>query len=159
MHMKLSTRGRYGVTALFELALNYGRGVVPLRDIARHQGISEPYLEQLAKTLRQAGLVTSTRGAQGGYSLARPPEEITIAQAVEATEGPIALVDCLMAGSETKAPACEKAGTCVTRDVWARVCDSINQVLNSITLGDLVKDYQREKDPGKKDFEKSAKKD
>lgn len=150
--MKLSTRGRYGVTAIFELALNYGSGVVPLRDIARHQGISEPYLEQLAKTLRQAGLITSTRGAQGGYSLARPPEEITIAQVVEATEGPIALVDCLMADGELKASACEKAGTCVTRDVWARVCDSINQVLNSITLGDLVKDYQREKAHEKNDF-------
>lgn len=156
--MKLSTKGRYGVTALFELALNYGHGVVPLRDIARHQGISEPYLEQLAKTLREAGLVTSARGAQGGYSLARPPEEITIAQAVEATEGPIALVDCLMAGNEAKALACEKAGTCVTRDVWARVCDSINQVLNSITLGDLVKDYQREKTVSKNDLENFGKK-
>lgn len=156
--MKLSTRGRYGVTALFELALHYGKGVVPLRDIAQHQGISEPYLEQLAKTLREAGLVTSTRGAQGGYSLARPPEEITIGQAVEATEGPIALVDCLLAGGEAKAAACERAGTCVTRDVWARVCDSINQVLNSITLADLVKDYQRDKGTGESDLENFVKK-
>ncbi len=142
---------------MFELALHYGKGVVPLRDIAQHQGISEPYLEQLAKTLREAGLVISTRGAQGGYSLARPPEEITIGQAVEATEGPIALVDCLLAGSEAKAMSCERAGTCVTRDVWARVCDSINQVLNSITLADLVKDYQRDKGTGENDLENFVK--
>ena len=96
--MKLSTKGRYSVTALYELAQHYGQGIVPLKTIAVSQGLSENYLEQLMGTMRKAGLVTSTRGAQGGYELARAPEDITI-----------------------------------------KVCDSINDVLASITLADLCK--------------------
>ena len=133
--MKLSTKGRYSVTALYELAQHYGEGIVPLKSIAESQGLSENYLEQLMGTLRKAGLVTSTRGAQGGYELARPPQEITICDIVTAAEGPIALVDCLL--EDEKHPACAKAGECVTRGIWAKVVASINDVLAGITLADL----------------------
>jgi Rrf2 family transcriptional regulator, cysteine metabolism repressor len=138
--VKLSTKGRYGVTALYELALHYGEGAVSLKSIATNQGISEHYLEQLICTLRNAGFVTSMRGAQGGYLLAKDPATITIGDVITVMEGPIALVDCLLADVEADNQCCEKAGKCVTRGVWAKVCDSISTVLDSITLADLCKD-------------------
>lgn len=136
--MKLSTKGRYSVTALYELALHYGEGVVPLKTIAKTQGISENYLEQLMAPLRRAGLVESVRGAQGGYTLALPPEELTIGQIITAVEGPIALVDCLLMDAEAEGQSCVRAGSCVTRQIWEEVCDSINSVLNHISLADLL---------------------
>lgn len=138
--MKLSTKGRYGVTALYELAMHYGEGTVSLKSIAHNQGISENYLEQLISTLRQAGLVKSVRGAQGGYQLSRPPEEITIGEIITTMEGPIALVDCLLASGDELAEYCDRSGQCVTRGVWEKVCDSISAVLNAITLQDLLRD-------------------
>ena len=137
--MKLSTKGRYSVTALYALAQHYGKGIVPLKTIALSQGLSENYLEQLMGTLRKAGLVTSTRGAQGGYELARAPEQITICDIITAAEGPIALVDCLLADEKSQHP-CARAGECVTRGIWEKVCGSINEVLGSITLADLCRD-------------------
>ena len=139
--MKLSTKGRYSVTALYELAQHYGQGIVPLKTIAMSQGLSENYLEQLMGTMRKAGLVISTRGAQGGYELARPPQDITICDIITAAEGPIALVDCLR--DDEKAVHCARASECVTRSVWERVCTSINDVLASITLADLCKGNEK----------------
>ena len=136
--MKLSTRGRYSVTALYELALHYGERVVPLKAIAKTQGLSENYLEQLMSPLRRAGLVESVRGAQGGYTLALPPEEVTIGRIITAVEGPIARVDCLLTSPEADDQSCVRAGSCVTRQIWGEVCDSINSVLNNISLADLV---------------------
>ena len=136
--MKLSTKGRYSVTALYELALHYGEGVVPLKTIAKTQGISEHYLEQLMASLRRAGLVESVRGAQGGYTLALAPAEVTIGQIITAVEGPIALVDCLLTSAEADDQSCVRAGSCVTRAIWEEVCDSINTVLNNISLADLL---------------------
>ena len=107
--MKISTKGRYGVTAMYELALHYGDGPISLKSIALKQGISEHYLEQLICTLRNNGFVKSVRGAQGGYMLA-------------------------------KEQTCAKAGLCVTRGIWAKVCDSITNVLDSITLADLCQE-------------------
>lgn len=123
---------------MYELALQYGLGPISLRSIAANQGISEHYLEQLISALRNAGFVTSMRGAQGGYILAKDPAEITVGDIIKVMEGPIALVDCLLAEAQ-KNPYCEKADVCVTRDVWAKVCASINEVLDSITLADLCK--------------------
>ena len=140
--MKLSTKGRYSVTALYELALHYGEGVVPLKTIAQTQQISENYLEQLRSPLRRAGLVESVRGAQGGYTLALPPEEVTIGRIITAVEGPIALVDCLLTGTDAEGRSCVRAGHCVTRQVWAEVRDSINSVLNNISLADLIQRHQ-----------------
>lgn len=140
--MKLSTKGRYGVTAMYELALRYGEGPVSLKSIAANQGISEHYLEQLISTLRNAGYVTSTRGAQGGYRLAKDPESITVGDIITVMEGPIALVDCLLDDTKDN-QYCKKAGVCVTRNVWAKVCESINGVLDSITLADLCQEDRR----------------
>ncbi|MBB5336659.1 RrF2 family transcriptional regulator [Pectinatus brassicae] len=137
--MKLSTRGRYGVTAMYELALNYGKGPLSLRTIAAKQDISDNYLEQLICSLRNAGLVKSTRGAQGGYVLTKDPAHITIGDIITIMEGPIALVDCLLNDADSKSQVCKKAGKCVTRGVWERVCQSISDVLDSITLADLCK--------------------
>ena len=106
--MKLSTKGRYSVTALYELALHYGEGVVPLKTIAKTQGISENYLEQLMVPMRRAGLVESVRGAQGGYTLALPPEEVTIGRIITAVEGPIALVDCLLTSGVRRSELCAR---------------------------------------------------
>ena len=140
--MKLSTKGRYSVTALYELALHYGEGVVPLKTIAKTQGISENYLEQLMAPLRRAGLVESVRGAQGGYTLALPPAEVTIGQIITAVEGPIALVDCLLTNAKAEGRSCVRAGHCVTRQIWEEVRDSINSVLNNISLADLIQRHQ-----------------
>lgn len=140
--MKLSTKGRYSVTALYELALHYGEGVVPLKTIAQTQQISENYLEQLMSPLRRAGLVESVRGSQGGYTLALPPEEVTIGRIITAVEGPIALVGCLLTGTDAEGRSCVRAGHCVTRQVWAEVRDSINSVLNNISLADLIQRHQ-----------------
>ena len=138
--MKISTKGRYGVTAMYELALHYGAGPISLKSIALKQGIFEHYLEQLICTLRNNGFVKSVRGAQGGYMLAKAPEEITIAEIITAMEGPIAIVDCLLVDASAKEQTCAKAGLCVTRGIWAKVCDSITSVLDSITLADLCQE-------------------
>lgn len=140
--MKLSTKGRYGVAAMYELALHYGEGPISLKSIAQNQGISEHYLEQLICTLRNSGYVTSIRGAQGGYILAKDSKSITVGDIITAMEGPIALVDCLLTDAEDN-HYCKKAGACVTRGVWAKVCDSINEVLNSITLADLCREEKK----------------
>ena len=135
--MKLSTKSRYSVTALYELALRYGEGVVSLKSIAQSQGLSENYLEQLMVPLRKAGIVQSVRGAQGGYLLAKKPVEITIGEIITTVEGPITLVDCLLETPESEKQPCRKAGKCVTRGVWGKLAESINGVLDSITLYDL----------------------
>ena len=137
--MKLSTKGRYGVSAMYDLAMHYGEGPISLRSVAQRQEISEHYLEQLMGSLRKAGYVKSVRGAQGGYSLARDPGSITVGDVVRIMEGPITLVDCLMSGHE-KNDYCHRADVCVTRNVWAKIRDSICEVLDSITLEDLCND-------------------
>ncbi len=136
--MKISTKGRYSVTALYELALHYGQGPVSLKSVAQSQGLSENYLEQLMLPLRRAGLVKSIRGAQGGYMLGKAPGDITITDIITTVEGPIAVVDCLLADAESAEQACHKACGCVTRGIWEKVCDSISEVLDSITLQTLL---------------------
>ncbi|TYZ28434.1 Rrf2 family transcriptional regulator [Selenomonas caprae] len=136
--MKMSTKGRYSVTALYELALHYGEGPVALKCVAQSQGLSENYLEQLMVPLRRAGLVKSIRGAQGGYMLGREPREITIGAIITTVEGPIAVVDCLLAEAGAEDQPCERACACVTRGIWEKVCDSISEVLDSITLQTLM---------------------
>lgn len=136
--MKISTKGRYSVTALYELALHYGEGPVSLKSVAQGQGLSENYLEQLMVPLRRAGIVKSTRGAQGGYMLAKSPAEITIGSIITTVEGPIAVVDCLLAEAGAAEQMCDRACACVTRGIWEKVCDSISEVLESITLQTLL---------------------
>jgi Rrf2 family transcriptional regulator, cysteine metabolism repressor len=136
--MKLSTKGRYGVVAMYDLALQYGKGPIPLRNVAERQNISEHYLEQLMGGLRRTGFVRSVRGAQGGYELTRDPSTITVGDIIRALEGPIAPVDCVI--DDEPSDYCCRADSCVTRGIWAKVRDSINQVLDSITLADLGKE-------------------
>ena len=138
--MKLSTKGRYGVKAMFDLALNTGDTPLPLKSIAERQDISEPYLEQLISTLRKAGLVKSVRGAQGGYLLAHPAEKITVGDIIRTLEGSMAPTECVIEGEPVK---CDRADCCVTRVIWERIRDSINDVIDSITLQDMLDDYAK----------------
>lgn len=131
--MQLSTRGRYGVRALYELARRYGQGPVPLREVAEAQNLPENYLEQLMAPLRKGGLVQSLRGAQGGYVLARDPAQITVADIVRLLDGPI--------GPETDA---EATGTpSVADSVWEEVRRAITEVLEGTTLADLCRQAER----------------
>jgi len=138
--MKLSTRGRYGLRALLDLAVHQGEGMVLLKDIARRQEVSLPYLEHLITPLIAAGLVKSTRGARGGVLLVRPPAEVTLTEVVLLLEGSIAPVDCV---NDPK--VCHRSTSCVTRDVWIQIKDAMTQVLDSTTLQDLV-ERQRQKE-------------
>lgn len=140
--MKLSTKGRYGVTAMYDIAMHRKEGPISLKSVAQRQGISEHYLEQLMGALRKAGFVKSVRGAQGGYILVKDPSEISVGDIIRVMEGPIAPVDCLLDSAEDN-QYCTRAHTCVTRNVWKKVADSISEVLDSITLNDLCKYEQK----------------
>lgn len=118
------------------LARYYGQGPVALRKIALDQGISEAYLEQLVSEMRKAGLVKSVRGAQGGYMLARPPEQVTVGDVVRVLEGPIAPTECV--ANENGGEACALSVDCVSRRVWERVRDSMQEVLDGVTLADML---------------------
>ncbi|MBO8169747.1 MAG: Rrf2 family transcriptional regulator [Thermoanaerobacteraceae bacterium] len=140
--MKLSTKGEYGLRAMFDLAQRYGTGPVSLKSIAARQEISEHYLEQLIAVLRKAGLVKSVRGAQGGYMLAREPEEIKVGEIIRALEGPIAPMECV---SEEDPEECHRSESCITRKIWRRVRDSISEVLDAITLQDMCDEAEKER--------------
>ena len=135
--MKLSTRSRYGIHAMYDLARAGAGAPQSIKAIAERQRIPEAYLEQLVGPLRKSGLVKSVRGAQGGYLLARPPEEITVGQVVRSLEGDLNLVDCLAAED-----ACDRACSCATRIVWRKVNDGLNQIVDGITLKDIIDDYE-----------------
>ena len=138
--MKLSTRGRYGTRALLELALHHGKGPVPLKDIAQSQQISLPYLEHLITPLIAGGIVWSIRGARGGVSLARPPEEIRLSEVLQLLEGSIALVECV---NDPK--YCSRSELCVTRDIWGELKKVMDGVLESTTLQDLVERQKKKR--------------
>ncbi|HHY37314.1 MAG TPA: Rrf2 family transcriptional regulator [Clostridia bacterium] len=135
--MMLSTRGRYGVKALYELARAEPSGSpVSLREIAECQGLSLSYLEQLIGPLRRAGLVVSVRGAKGGYILGRPRGEITVGDIIRVMEGSIAPTECV-ADSPDGVSHCGRSQTCIAKGIWERVKKSVEEVLDSITLEDL----------------------
>lgn len=136
--MKLSTRGRYGLRAMIDLAQTNDPGPVTTHAIAERQGISERYLEQLMVPLKRAGLVKSIRGSQGGYILGRKAGEITAGDIIRVLEGPIAPVECV---SETNPEICDRSDYCITRVIWEKVRNSVAGVLDSYTLEELaVKD-------------------
>jgi Rrf2 family protein len=124
---------------MLDLACRYGNGPVYLRDIAVREDISEKYLSQIIIPLRSSGLVRSTRGARGGYSLAKPPNEVTLLEIMEPLEGGNSLVDCVKDVS-----ICERISTCAARDIWTILSEKISEVLHSVTLGDLAR-MSREK--------------
>ncbi|HEX9246345.1 MAG TPA: Rrf2 family transcriptional regulator [bacterium] len=133
--MKVSTRAEYGIRALMDLAQHYGEGPVQSHDIARRQGLPEPYLNQLLVTLRRAGLVQSKRGPSGGHLLARSPNRMTVGEAFLVLEGSVAPWLCV----EDAETACIYAPGCGLRPVWQAVKDATEQVLNRITLADIVR--------------------
>ena len=135
--MKLSTKGRYGLRALIDLAVYSGDETVSIASIASRQNISESYLEQLIAKLRKAGLVTSVRGAGGGYKLAKPAEEISVGDILRALEGSLDPVECPGLKEES---ACDSSDFCVTKYVWQKINDSINQTVDGISLSRLVEE-------------------
>lgn len=138
--MKLSTKRRYGLRALIDLAVYSGQEAVSIQSIAKRQNISDRYLEQLMGKLRRAGLVVSIRGAGGGYRLARPAGEISVGEVLRALEGNLDAVTC--PGTE-EGPGCEDADLCVTRYVWKRINDSITQAVDTIMIEQLVEESRR----------------
>lgn len=137
--MKLSTRGRYGLKAMFDLALRYGDGPISLTSISERQAISVNYLEQLISPLKKASLVKSVRGAQGGYMLAKSPDEITVGQILTTLEGPLAPTDCVVVDGDEE--TCDHSGYCVTKVIYEKIYESITNVVNSITLQHMLDDY------------------
>lgn len=135
--MKLSTKGRYGLRALIDLAMFSDNENVSIASISARQNISESYLEQLIAKLRKAGLVVSVRGAGGGYKLAKQAEEISVGDILRALEGNLDLVDCPGLKEES---GCGGSEFCVTKYVWQRINDSINQTVDEIKLSQLIEE-------------------
>jgi len=140
--MKLSTRTRYGMRALVDLALNGAGETVQLKEIAERQQISLSYLEHLIIPLIAAGFVKSVRGAKGGIKLAKSPDQISLKMIMEVLEGPLAPVDCLRDRT-----SCPRSGYCATQDIWDEMGKAMEKVLASTTLQDLV---DRQKNKGNK---------
>lgn len=138
--MKISTKGRYALRLMIDLAENNTGTPISLKDVARRQGISDKYLEQIISILNKAGYVRSIRGAQGGYVLKKSPEKYTVGMILRQTEGSLSPVSCI----EDDEIVCERKDACVTSVVWKKISDAINDVVDNITLQDLV-DLQREK--------------
>jgi Rrf2 family cysteine metabolism transcriptional repressor len=131
--MKLSTRTRYGIRAVVELAENYGREPVQLKLISKDQDISIKYLEQIMSLLKSAGIVSSSRGAKGGYFLVKPPNQVKLSECFNCLEGPVVTVECV-----ENQNYCTKTQNCVARGVWTEIEKAIVAVLESITLQDMV---------------------
>lgn len=143
--MKISTKGRYGVRALLDVALNSETGPVLLKDIARRQDVSAQYLEHLISPLIRAGILRSQRGSRGGISLGKMPEDISLRQVVEILEGSVSPVECV-----DNPEMCSRSDFCVTRDVWAEIKAATVGVLESVTLRDLL-DRHKQKVAGRAD--------
>ena len=137
--MKLSTKGRYGLRALIDLAQYSEQETVSISSISQRQNISESYLEQLVAKLRKAGLVTSVRGAQGGYRLARPASTISVGDVLRALEGNLEAVECSAHTDE----GCEGADLCVTKYVWQRINESIARTVDEMMLDQLVEESRK----------------
>lgn len=138
--MMLSTKGKYGLQAVLDLALHSEESAVPLNDIAKRQDISISYLEQLMAKLRKAEIVNSIRGAQGGYVLAKSPSDISVGEILRALEGNLNPIKCNELSGEK---GCSSADSCVTKFVWKRISDSINDTVNKMLLSELVEESRR----------------
>lgn len=138
--MKISTKGRYALRLMLDLAMNEEGNVVRIKDIAARQDISDKYLEQIISILNKAGYVRSTRGPQGGYTLKKEPKDYTVGMILRLTEGSLAPVSCV----EEDAVVCEREAACATMEVWKRLNQAISGVVDEMTLADLV-EIQKEK--------------
>jgi Rrf2 family protein len=137
--LKLSTKGQYGVRAMFELAKHYEQGPLTIKEIAKRQSVSMSYLEQLLNRLRKSRLIKSQRGPGGGYLINRKPEEINVGMILNSLEGPVAIAQCL----DPKAKGCKRVDGCVTRLLWKSLGEKIEDFLETITLQDLLKEESK----------------
>jgi len=135
--MKLSTKSRYGARAMVDLAVYFGKGPIKVHEISHRQDVSEYYLQQILSTLCKANLVLSTAGAHGGFSLAMPPDKITLLEILEVLEGSLSFVACVEAPHQ-----CERADGCATRLAWCMVSENMKDTLRKITLEQLVKKHK-----------------
>ena len=139
--LKLSTRGRYGLRALIEIAHHYKEGPVLMGDIAKRQQFSRKYLHALLTSLKEAGLVRSQRGARGGYLLAMDPSDILMSDVFEALEGMLSIIDCL-----TDPARCERQQNCDTWPLWKRLNDNLQTILEGTTLADMMRESKASAD-------------
>ena len=135
--MKISTKGRYALRLMLDLAMNHGGGFIPLKTVAQRQEISDKYLEQIIHRLNREGLVESARGAQGGYRLARKAEDYSVGEILRTVEGSLAPVSCL----ECKTP-CDKFDSCLTIGLYKKIQDAIDGVVDHTSLADIINEYR-----------------
>jgi len=136
--MKISTKGRYALRLMLDLAMNDEGNPISIKDIAERQSISDKYLEQIISVLNKAGYVKSVRGPQGGYMLKKKPEDYTVGMILRLTEGSIAPVACV----EEETSDCDRQSGCVTYLLWKKISEAVNGVVDTVTLKDLV-DWQK----------------
>lgn len=148
IQMKISTKGRYALRMLLDLAQNKDMGYIPLKDIAERQDISKKYLEQIVGLLNQSNILRTNRGYRGGYQLARPASEYTVGEILQITEGSINSVSCLEGEENT----CARREECMTLPLWQGLDRVISEYLSSITLQDLIDNFERESQQGYCDF-------
>lgn len=137
--MKISTKGRYGLRILLDLALQSGKKLRLIRDIAQSQQISEKYISRLIIDLRRAGMVKSVRGSKGGYELAKDPKTITLLDVVEVMEGPLSIVDCVRDPG-----GCSRNRICATRNIWQNLNSEFRESMRKVTLQDIIELYQKQ---------------
>ena len=140
--MKISTKGRYGLRLMTDLAVYHDQGLIPLKEIAARQEISEKYLEQIMMQLNRSGLVRSVRGAQGGYMLAKTPEDITVGAVLRVLEGSLCPVDCVVGAGD-----CPRMARCATIGVWTRLKEAVESVVDHTTLADLAEEFRLKNPP------------
>ena len=136
--MKISTKGRYALRLMLDLAVNYSGSYIPLKIIAQRQEISDKYLEQIINILSKADFVQSARGAHGGYRLTRRPDEYTVGEILRLAEGSIAPVSCLDCNN-----ICDKQDSCITLSLWKKMQLAIDEVVDNTTLQDLIDDFNQ----------------
>ena len=136
--MKISTKGRYGLRMMIDIAMNQNEGPVSVRDIARRQSLSDKYLEQIITQANKAGLLKSIRGAGGGYQLSRPAKDISVGEILRVLEGNLAPVSCV---DQDDTCRCGRADRCVTMEVWQQIQAAVSGVVDHLTLADLVNRY------------------
>lgn len=132
--MKMSTKGRYGLRVMIELALNLGQGPILTETIAKNQQISEKYIHLLVRQLKDSGLIKAARGRNGGYFIAREPDEITVLEVVNAMEGKITVVECT-----SNSAYCDRDDCCIARDLWTTLSEVIEEALEKVTIGELAR--------------------
>ena len=137
--MKISTKGRYGLRILMDLAIHQSEKPRLIRDIAKSQQISEKYISRLVIALRKAGMIRSVRGVNGGFHIAMKPEDITLLDVIEVMEGPLSIVDCVSAPKK-----CAQSANCAPREIWSKLNEDIRDLMRQTTLADILASYDRQ---------------